>query len=403
MALADSAANGDYLDDPFHEPNSWDDDEWIDGDKDMENEYSWDLYHRMNNVGKSPVDHQHDIMDAAQNRRDHAAYWTDRDNERGNRLMSKWVDGKRDLDDLEDADFSYDPYKYNESKEPLKITEAELRTIIKEAATSIIQEYGDTLNGAYKVGKLAARKSFRDKKPQDGASTLYQAHSELHDDRKAEQLYKATKKGYEDGQKEFQRESIEIKPENKGKFTATKKATGKSTEELTHSKNPLTRKRANFAKMAKRGWKPLKESDYMDDGDLESQYRKNPDSMWTYGQSTVDPYTVDGLEPNQIRHAGNGNIKNDNNASWDYFDAVSNGADMKMRNRLDAAYKERTNNSSFNNIRKNLDMDAAFPQTPNERFKQDLDKQWKDTQDIDKYSRQANSRPLHRKGSLNRA
>lgn len=53
-------------------------------------------------------------------------------------------------------------------------------------------------------------------------------------------------------------EGIHIKPENKGKFTATKKRTGKSTEELTHSKNPLTRKRANFAKMAKRGWKPLK-------------------------------------------------------------------------------------------------------------------------------------------------
>lgn len=53
--------------------------------------------------------------------------------------------------------------------------------------------------------------------------------------------------------------TMHIKPENKGKFTATKKATGKSTEELTHSKNPLTRKRANFAKMAKRGWKPLNE------------------------------------------------------------------------------------------------------------------------------------------------
>lgn len=52
-------------------------------------------------------------------------------------------------------------------------------------------------------------------------------------------------------------EKIEIDPENKGKFTATKKRTGKSTEELTHSKNPLTRKRANFARMAKRGWKPL--------------------------------------------------------------------------------------------------------------------------------------------------
>lgn len=56
-------------------------------------------------------------------------------------------------------------------------------------------------------------------------------------------------------------EGIDIDPKNKGKFTATKKETGKSTEELTHSKNPLTRKRANFAKMAKRGWKPLKKSE----------------------------------------------------------------------------------------------------------------------------------------------
>ena len=53
---------------------------------------------------------------------------------------------------------------------------------------------------------------------------------------------------------------IHIKKKNKGKFNALKKKTGKSTEELTHSKNPLTRKRANFARMAKRGWKPLKKS-----------------------------------------------------------------------------------------------------------------------------------------------
>ena len=43
---------------------------------------------------------------------------------------------------------------------------------------------------------------------------------------------------------------IKIKPENKGKFTATKKKTGKSTEELTHSKNPVTKKRAIFAQNA---------------------------------------------------------------------------------------------------------------------------------------------------------
>ena len=45
---------------------------------------------------------------------------------------------------------------------------------------------------------------------------------------------------------------IHIKPENKGKFNATKKRTGKSTEELTHSKNPLTKKRAIFAQNAKK-------------------------------------------------------------------------------------------------------------------------------------------------------
>ena len=48
--------------------------------------------------------------------------------------------------------------------------------------------------------------------------------------------------------------TIHIDPKNKGKFTATKKATGKTTEELTHSKNPLTRKRAIFAQNAKK-WK----------------------------------------------------------------------------------------------------------------------------------------------------
>ena len=56
----------------------------------------------------------------------------------------------------------------------------------------------------------------------------------------------------------LEKSGIRIKKKNRGKFTETKKRTRKSTEELTHSKNPLTRKRANFAKMAKRGWKPLK-------------------------------------------------------------------------------------------------------------------------------------------------
>ena len=48
--------------------------------------------------------------------------------------------------------------------------------------------------------------------------------------------------------------SIHINPANRGKFTETKRRTGKTTEELTHSKNTITRKRAIFAQNAKK-WK----------------------------------------------------------------------------------------------------------------------------------------------------
>lgn len=46
--------------------------------------------------------------------------------------------------------------------------------------------------------------------------------------------------------------AIHIKKENRGKFTATKKRTGKTTEQLTHSKNLITKRRAIFAQNAKR-------------------------------------------------------------------------------------------------------------------------------------------------------
>ena len=234
-ALADSRANGDYLDDPFHAPNSWDDDEWVDGDKDMENDYSWGLYQRMNNVGKSPVDRQHDIMDAAQTRRDHAAYWTDKDNERGRKLMDKWINGKRDTDELGDVDFSYNPYKYNEGKEPIKVTESELKTLVREAAMQIINEYNQRM--ANTKGFVKSTHGHRNGKKREATP-----------EERAEARRRLGIKEPET----VEQESIEIKPENKGKFTATKKATGKSTEELTHSKNPLTRKRAIFAQNAKK-------------------------------------------------------------------------------------------------------------------------------------------------------
>jgi hypothetical protein len=62
--------------------------------------------------------------------------------------------------------------------------------------------------------------------------------------------------------------SIYIKPENRGKFNATKARTGKSTEELTHSSNPVTKKRAVFAQNAakwqhRNGGPILEESPYI--------------------------------------------------------------------------------------------------------------------------------------------
>lgn len=45
---------------------------------------------------------------------------------------------------------------------------------------------------------------------------------------------------------------IHIKKENKGKFNALKKRTGKTTAQLKHSSNPLTRKRATFAANSKK-------------------------------------------------------------------------------------------------------------------------------------------------------
>lgn len=47
---------------------------------------------------------------------------------------------------------------------------------------------------------------------------------------------------------------IHIKPSHRGKFTAK----GISVEEGLHSKDATTRKEANFARMAKRHFKPLK-------------------------------------------------------------------------------------------------------------------------------------------------
>jgi len=67
---------------------------------------------------------------------------------------------------------------------------------------------------------------------------------------------------------------MHLNPANRGKFTATKKRTGKSTSELLHSSDALTRKRANFARMAKRHFQPLNKGGLVEPGYEDRMLRK---------------------------------------------------------------------------------------------------------------------------------
>lgn len=88
---------------------------------------------------------------------------------------------------------------------------------------------------------------------------------------------------------------IHINPANRGKFNATKKRTGKTTEELTHSSNPLTRKRAIFAQNAAK-WNHK----HADGGLLDNDFSQGflypaPDSLITR-QNIVETPVVDTVQ-----------------------------------------------------------------------------------------------------------
>lgn len=119
--------------------------------------------------------------------------------------------------------------------------------------------------------------------------------------------------------------TIHIKPENRGKFNATKKRTGKTTEQLSHSKNPLTRKRAIFALNAKK-WKhadggELLPNDYYlnlfalgGDTDLLTQAQRNympvmqaqPSQQFTGLQSNAPQPQLAQMNVGQLQSTGGG-------------------------------------------------------------------------------------------------
>ena len=208
--------------------------------KDIENDYSWGLYdvqpiaqspeseYAMSPKAGVPFD-----VDKAISMRNRGNNWTDRELRHGGRVMDKYVRGKYDGEDVGDA---WDDLHY-ESKEPMKVTESEVKELVREAAMQIINEYNQRMANTKRFvrsthGHGDASKRRKGATPEERAETRRRLG--------IPELEKVTE------------ESIDIDPKNKGKFTATKKATGKSTEELTHSKNPLTRKRAIFAQNAKK-------------------------------------------------------------------------------------------------------------------------------------------------------
>ena len=132
-----------------------------------------------------------------------------------------------------------------------RLSESELKQLVSESVRSIVED----MSVADREKRLQNQMSWGDFKRQNSYDD-FDKESDLIDkgadyQRQAVDWHKKDPEMWKriTGVRESE---IKIKPENKGKFNATKKATGKSTEELTHSKNPLTRKRAIFAQNAKK-------------------------------------------------------------------------------------------------------------------------------------------------------
>ena len=193
-------------------------------------EYSWDEDAYLHDETPLRMQNHHDNMNSLAIRRDKENNWTKGELKNRDRMMNKWVNGQRDVEDIEDA---WDDLHY-ESKRPMKVTESELKQVVKEAAMNLIREY------------YTIKSTHGHRKTKTGDPRKDRELREKWIKRQQEKLKKQLEKT-SSVQEEGSDSGIHIKPENRGKFNATKKATGKSTEELKHSKNPLTRKRATFA------------------------------------------------------------------------------------------------------------------------------------------------------------
>ena len=147
------------------------------------------------------------------------------------------------------------------------------------------------------------------------------------------------------------------------------------------------------------------DSEYMDDGDLEPQAHKITPKTWSESHYGFYPYIT--------HNSGKGNKKADNAASWEYFDRIRDGVRDSMARKAKTIQSMRTGKPTM--IDKEVKQDwinsrhlpriggtyYGFP-TAYDDFKKELDKRWENQIEAEKYEKKADTRPLHRKGSLNR-
>jgi hypothetical protein len=215
------------------------------GDKDKEIEHSWRQFDNKP-ISNSSDDFMHGVrrrdvpyeVDKAINKRDRENYFTDYENNKGRNFMNNWVNGNQEL-----------PMESRKINVEYRLTESELKQLVSEAVNKLIED----MSVADREKRMQNQMSWHDfehqpediDKTSDLINKAVKGHAHAHD------LHKEDPKTWK-YVTDVKESEIKIKPENKGKFNATKKATGKSTEELKHSKNPLTRKRATFAANAKK-------------------------------------------------------------------------------------------------------------------------------------------------------
>ena len=161
----------------------------------------------------------------------------------------------------------------------------------------------------------------------------------------------------------------------------------------------------------------LKENDYMNDGNIEPQYEKFIDTVWDNEHPNfVDPSLYNDDFPHTVRRQfEKPNKEKENIASWNDFDTVVKGADITMKNRANNHYDNATKNLRTNrmpgderfydeymNSYKSPKKYGGYFNGHMDDIKNDFDNQWEKSKEIDNYTKKANSKPLHRKGSLNR-